>query len=101
VLLLCSEAGRNFHVLAQAKLLRDIFGPMPFHPLHVDQPRLTPSVVKLAKAIYHDRAFDRMPDLAIALTEAGCHNQEILDHCKGSGVHFKGCWLLDLIVGKA
>ena len=28
----------------------------------------------------------------------GDHN--ILDHCRSGGEHFRGCWLLDLVLGK-
>ena len=36
------------------------------------------TIPKLAQSIYDDLAFDRIPILADALEEAGCHNQEIL-----------------------
>ena len=58
------------------------------------------NVFKLAHAIYNDRAFDRLPVLADALEAAGCDNQEILNHCRGPGPHVRGCWALDLVLGK-
>jgi hypothetical protein len=82
----------------QALLLRDIFGN-PLRPITVDPTWLTSTVVLLAKAIY-DRTFDRMPALADALHEAGCGNDEILSHCRGSAPHIRGCWALDLVLGK-
>jgi hypothetical protein len=57
-------------------------------------------VVKLAQAIYDDRAFDRLPILADALEDAGCHDAGILAHCRGPGPHVKGCWVVDLLLGK-
>jgi hypothetical protein len=84
---------------AHAGLLRDLFGN-PFRPVSVDAGRLTPSVVMLASAIYDDRAFDRLPILADALEEAGCQNDEILAHCRQAGEHVRGCWPVDLILGK-
>jgi hypothetical protein len=86
-------------LVAQAKLLREIFGD-PFRPLSVDPSWLTLHVVELAQTIYDDCGFDRMPALADALDEAGCDHQEILAHCRGPGPHVRGCWLLDLILGK-
>ncbi len=83
---------------AQASLLRDIFNP--FCPATVDHSWLTSSVVALAERIYQERAFDRMPILADALQEAGCDNADILTHCRGDGPHVKGCWVVDLILGK-
>jgi hypothetical protein len=62
---------------------------------------LTPTVTALAEAIYADRAFDRMPVLADALEEAGCSDDQILSHCRGEGPHVRGCWVVDLVLGKA
>jgi hypothetical protein len=45
-------------------------------------------------------AFDWMPQLADALEEAGCNNADILVHCRQPGKHVRGCWVMDLIVGK-
>jgi hypothetical protein len=86
-------------LVAQAKLLREIFGD-PFRPLSVDPSWLTLHVVELAQTIYDDRGFDKIPALADALEEAGCDHQEILAHCRGLKSHVRGCWLLDLILGK-
>lgn len=61
---------------------------------------LTPTVKRLAEAIYEDRAFSRMPDLADALEKAGCHDLDILVHCRQPGEHVRGCWVMDLVLGK-
>ena len=58
------------------------------------------TIPKVAQAIYDQRAFDRMPILGDALEEAGCNNEEILGHCRQPSEHVKGCWLLDLVLGK-
>jgi hypothetical protein len=84
---------------AQAMLVRDIFGN-PFRPVSADPEWLTPTVVALATGIYEDRAFDRMPILADALQDAECANADILDHCRGPGPHVRGCWVIDLLLGK-
>jgi len=87
-------------LLAQADLLRDIFGPMPFRPLSFDSSWLTPAVVELAQVIYEDKAFDRMPILADALEKAGCDSEEILCHLRGPWPHVRGCWAVDGVLGK-
>jgi hypothetical protein len=83
------------------KLLHDLWGPLPFRNLPVDASWLAPKVLELAKSIYNERTFDQLPVLADALEEVGCHDADILRHCSGEGPHFKGCWVLDLIVGNA
>ena len=83
----------------QADLLRDLFGN-PFRPIRPDPAWQTPNAMTLAQAIYDDRAFDRLPLLANALEEAGCDNADILNHLRGPGPHVRGCWSLDLILGK-
>jgi len=35
-----------------------------------------------------------------ALAEAGSSNQDILSHCRGPGPHVRGCWVVDLVLGK-
>jgi hypothetical protein len=85
---------------AQAVLLRDIFGN-PFRPVTADPAWLTDTVVQFARGIYDERAFDRMPILADALQDAGCENADVLDHCRGPGPHARGCWVVDLVLGKA
>lgn len=86
-----------------ANLLRDIFGN-PFRP----QPTIKHSwliwqsgtVKTMAQAIYDDNQFADMPMLADALEEAGCSNTDILNHLRGPAPHCRGCWALDLVLGK-
>jgi hypothetical protein len=80
-------------------LLRDICGN-PFRPLSADPRWLTSTVVELARGIYAERAFDRLPILADALQDAGCDSADVLDHCRGDGPHVRGCWVVDLVLGK-
>jgi hypothetical protein len=87
----------------RSELLRDIFGN-PFRPVTIDPAWLTwnnSTVSKFAQFIYDDRAFDRLPLLADALMDAGCTNEDILAHCRSAGEHVRGCWVLDLLLGKA
>jgi hypothetical protein len=86
----------------QVNLLRCIFGN-PFRPVAVEPTWLAwnaGTVLKLAQAIYDDRRFEDLPILADALVDAGCHDADILAHCRGPGPHVKGCWVVDLLVGK-
>jgi hypothetical protein len=83
----------------QSLLLRDIFGN-PFRRVSVDPAWLTSTVVALANGIYAERAFDRMPILADALQDAGCDNDDVLTHCRGDGPHVRGCWVVDMLLGK-
>jgi hypothetical protein len=85
-------------LVAQARLVREIYGDA-FKLVTVEASWLTPGVVELAQAIYQGQTFDKIPELADALEQAGCHNQEILNHCRRSGQHVRGCWGLDLILG--
>ena len=86
--------------LRQACILRDLFGPVPFREVPRPQEWLTPTVLSLAQAIYADRAFNHLPILADALEDAGCTDRDVLDHCRGSGPHVRGCWAVDLVLGK-
>jgi hypothetical protein len=83
-----------------AALVRDVFGPLSFRQVATDPSWLTSTAVILAKGVYDSRAFDRLPILADALQDAGCENTEILDHCRGGGPHVRGCWVVDLVLGK-
>ncbi|MDB5309346.1 MAG: hypothetical protein JWO38_3548 [Gemmataceae bacterium] len=78
---------------------RDVFAD-PSRPAAIDPAWLTTTVVSLACEIYADRAFDRLPILADALQDAGCEDQQLLGHCRGPGPHVRGCWVVDLLLGK-
>jgi hypothetical protein len=83
----------------QADMLRDIFGN-PFRPAPFSPEWRTEAVVALARAIYEERAWDRMGVLADALEDAGCDSAEVLEHCRGGGPHVRGCWLIDEVLQK-
>jgi hypothetical protein len=58
--------------------------------------------VAMAKGMYDSREFSAMPNLADALQDAGCDNDEVLDHCHAADdVHVRGCWIVDLVLGKS
>jgi hypothetical protein len=83
--------------------LHDIFGPLLFRTITLDPSVLVwnnATNLNIAQAIYDNRAFDRLPILADALEEAGCTSPDILNHCRQPGEHVRGCWALDLVLGK-
>jgi hypothetical protein len=83
----------------QCGFIRDIFGN-PFSPVDFDSRWRTSDVVSLARSMYESRGFTAMPILADALLEARCDNDDILNHCRSEGPHVRGCWVVDLILGK-
>jgi hypothetical protein len=87
----------------QTTFFCDIFGS-PFRPVSLSPSWLVwndGAVRKMAQAIYDERAFDRLFVLADALEDAGCHNADILAHCRQPGPHVRGCWVVDLVLGKS
>ena len=84
--------------LAQAEVFRDIFGN-PFRPAVID-PWRTPEAVGLARVMYEQGDFTRMPELADALQQSGCTDGQVLGHCRDGHEHHRGCWVVDLVLGK-
>jgi hypothetical protein len=74
----------------------------------------TDTAVAMARQMYESEDFGAMPILADALQDAGCDNADILRHCRGTerrprkgaglasnfGQHIRGCWVVDLILGR-
>jgi hypothetical protein len=90
----------------QCMLLREIIGN-PFRPASLNVVRQSATVVGLARAAYEQRASpagtldpDRLAVLADALEDAGCTETPILEHLRGSGPHYRGCWAVDLLLEK-
>ena len=91
---------------AQAHLLRDIFGN-PLRPMTLDPAWRTLTVLGFAQRAYHDRHLPAgsfapvlLVALAAALEQAGCDNSEILGHLRSPGPHVRGCFVVDLILGR-
>jgi hypothetical protein len=98
-----TAAAKRAELQVQSTLLRCIFGRLPFRPVTVDPDWLDwngGTVPQIARATYEERAFDRLPVLSDALEEAGCTDADVLGHCRGGGMHVRGCWVVDLIAGK-
>lgn len=84
----------------QASILRDIVGNPVNPPQSVTEflgwHRGT--VVDIARMIFAENSYHDLPILADALEEAGCTDANILTHCRGTGDHCRGCWVLDLLL---
>jgi hypothetical protein len=86
---------------AQSDLLRDIAGN-PVRPMVASRDLAfeDTSVQNLARSIYDGHRFADMPQLASALQSAGCTNLTVLAHCRDQDAHVRGCWALDLLLGR-
>jgi hypothetical protein len=86
--------------MAQAELFRDIFGN-PFRPVTFSDSWRTDTALALARQMYESRDFGAMPIHADALQHAECDNEDILNHCRdANATHVRGCWVIDLVLGK-
>jgi hypothetical protein len=62
----------------------------------------------IAQVIYEERRLPvgtldnaRLAILADALLDAGCEDEHLITHCSSEGPHVRGCWAVDLILGKS
>jgi hypothetical protein len=95
------EGNRAKNRAVQVQVLRDIFGN-PFRPVAFDADWRTSTAVALAKQMYESRDFSAIPILADALQDAGCDIDNVLTHCRNTnGAHVRGCWVVDLVLGKS
>jgi hypothetical protein len=90
----------------ECDLLRCIFGN-PFRPVCLDPAWRTPTAIDLALAAYTERLLPsgnlepaRLLVVADALEDAGCTDAVHLGHLRGPGPHARGCWPVDLLLGK-
>jgi hypothetical protein len=84
----------------QAELVRDIFPPPGYTPALRPDWR-TSTVLALARQMDDTGDFSAVPILADALQDAGCDNEFMLDRCRApSGVHCRGNWVVDLVLGR-
>src|SRR5262249_5305532 len=90
----------------QPALLRDIFR-CPGSEATLDRAWLTPAATALAAAAYEERDLPsgelhtrRLSAVADALEDAGCPDADLLGHLRSPGPHIRGCWALDLVLGK-
>ena len=96
-------AGRSAEEAAQVRLLREVFAN-PFAVPVVKDAWLSwhgGTVAHVAQSIYESRRFADLPILADALEEAGCSDEHLLAHFRSGGEHVRGCWALDLVLGRS
>ena len=83
----------------------ELFGS-PFRPVTITPACLTMTILSLAQAAYEHRLLPsgeldlaRLAVLADPLEEAGAH-ADLVAHLRGPGPHVRGCWAVDLVLGK-
>lgn len=88
----------------QADLVRDI---IPFRPIHLDPRLLTAPVLALAQSAYDERQMpqgtldnQKLLVLADAVEEAGGRG-DVVAHLRNGEAHVRGCWAVDLLLGKS
>ena len=97
-----NREGKTDERPAQAALVREILG----NPFRRPKPKVkaawrTDTVMALARQTYAADEFGALPILADALQDAGCDCDAILDHLRDTTApHVRGCWALDLVLGK-
>jgi hypothetical protein len=80
-------------------LFREVFGN-PFRSAAFSSEWRTGTAVALSRQMYDSREFSTMPILADALQDAGCEDEQILNHCRGNTSHVRCRWVVDLALGK-
>jgi hypothetical protein len=89
-----------------AGFLREVVGN-PFKAPRCEESWRTTTAVQLAQGIFDERAFDRTIILADALLDADCDEEAVLRHLRGTElgvkeqpIHVRGCWVIELILGR-
>jgi hypothetical protein len=85
-----------------ASVIRDILGN-PFRPERIDPTWLVANdgaACRLAQDIVANCSNSELPILADALEDAGCASDAILSHCRTPQRHVRGCWVVDLLLGR-
>ncbi len=86
---------------AQADVLRDLLNPFLSDATReaARQAAQDATVARIVADIHASGDFASVPVLGDALEEAGCADTALLEHCRG-GPHVRGCWAVDLLLGK-
>lgn len=73
----------------------------PFSPVSFFPSWRTDTALSFARQMYESRDFGAMPILADALQDAGCENEDVLNHCRNhNAIHTRGCWVVDALLGR-
>ena len=84
----------------QCGFLRDIFDN-PFQPPRTKLAELPKCrAVEMGMRVYAEHAFERLPEVAEALSAENVGTAEIVIHLKQPGKHVRGCWALDMLIGR-
>ena len=98
------EAAQTAERIAQTSIVRDLLGN-PFRTVSIDPACLSWNhgiIRKIAQTIYDERQYENLSaSCPYALDQAHCTNQDIMSHCQQAGPHFRGCWVIDVLLGKA
>jgi hypothetical protein len=106
-----AQAAKVHEQVCQSLLIREIIGN-PFRPSSPLVPAVlgwnARTIPRLAEAVYDDRKMPegtldnaRLAVLADDLLDAGCDDEALIQHCRQPGSHVRGCWAVDLILGKS
>ena len=85
---------------AQSDLIRDLFGD-PTIPFHFDRDWLAGDgivAVAYAREIYHQGYPDSLALLADLMERRAAGIAPALEHCRGPGPHYRGCWVVDALL---
>jgi hypothetical protein len=99
----CKAEAWRLEQRAQLDLYVDLVGD----PMEVARPAPAfarePAVRGLVTALDRSEWIEPVAMLALAdaLEEAGCAEEAVLEHCRGGGTHQHGCWVLELLLGRA
>ena len=94
--------GEQIEEVVQCRLFREMFGPTLFRRIRI-QPLWTQAHDRAASRIAEEieaGAVELYPILGDALEDAGCSDSVILTHCREYAEHIRGCWLVDLLLGR-
>jgi hypothetical protein len=85
----------------QAGMLHDLFRN-PFRPFQLNPIWMLAedgAALHMARVVYEEGRFGDLPYLADALEEAGCTCEAVLNHCRARAPHYRGCWVVDAVLG--
>ena len=83
----------------QADMIRDICGNL-FDRIEMQESEIGILIRDLARTMYDSRNFDRMKELAEELAGGEAKASTLVNHLVSQKQHFRGCWALDVILGK-
>jgi hypothetical protein len=98
-----TELASDAEAHALARLVREVIGN-PFRLVVINPFWLHASngiVGSLARLFDEEGRFGELPFLADALQDVGCSDEALLGHLREPLGHVRGCWALDLLLGRS